>query len=233
MRRPGLLLTSILLVSLSIVAGQKRVKKARVNHPPQISSFSSSTRSVSLCPFYPCAPAGAEIARLTLVATDADRDALQFECAVLVGKLSACGPTMSWDLNNVLRGTHTIAVKVRDGQGGEATANLAITVQDCGVCDPPPPPCPTIEVSCPTQINNPKIVKCQVTISGSAEPYKPPSFKWSVQWGKIVKGQNTREIEVEPTDLDEEIRATVEVGSYDPSCSTTASCSVKIKQPLP
>src|SRR5690349_12034967 len=120
MHRTAFLLMIVLLVATSTALGQKHAQKKRVNHPPEIKSFSSFPNLISLCPWNPC---GGEIASLTLVATDADHDPLQYECATEVGKLlSGCGPSISWDLKNVVRGMHTIRVKVKDGHGGEVTA---------------------------------------------------------------------------------------------------------------
>jgi len=67
-------------------------------------------------------------------------------------------------------------------------------------------------------------------VSCSEEGYGSPTFYWKLNAGRIVKGQNGREIEAATTGANgfEKITATVEVGEYDPACAMTASCSTKI-----
>jgi len=63
-----------------------------------------------------------------------------------------------------------------------------------------------------------------------AKGYTPTSFEWKINAGRIVKGQNSREVEVATAGANgfEKITATVEVGGFDPSCATTiVSCSTK------
>jgi len=217
----------IVLVMLLNASAQKRNQKRRVNRPPEITRFFSSTNAVFLCPWASCGP---EIAQLTLVATDVDHDRLQFDCAVSVGKLSGCGPSMSWDLNNAVRGIHTISVKVRDGHGGEATTQLAITVADCGTCDPPPPPCPTITISTPNEARDNRHLSFTVKTEG-ADGYRDPSFNWTTSVGKIINGQNTSEVEIDASGFEgDELTVTVSVTGFDPACVTTVSKQFVVKK---
>lgn len=67
-------------------------------------------------------------------------------------------------------------------------------------------------------------------IEAEGKTYRPPSFYWKLNAGRIVKGQYGREIEVTTTGANdfEKITATVEIGGFDPSCFMTGSCSTKI-----
>jgi hypothetical protein len=69
-----------------------------------------------------------------------------------------------------------------------------------------------------------------VIIDAKGKSYQPPSFHWKLKAGRIVNDQDGREIEATTTAADgfDKIRATVEVGGFDPSCITAASCSTKI-----
>lgn len=103
-------------------------------------------------------------------------------------------------------------------------------VSDSEACDPPPPPCPVIKVSCPDEMDHSKLFTYSALIEGDAEGRTPTSFKWKVNAGRIVNGQYSRAIEVTTKGADgfENLTATVEVGGFDPSCLTTASCTTKI-----
>ena len=129
------------------------------------------------------------------------------------------------------RGTHQVRVTVTDGRKGKADAALTVITVDSGACDPPPPPCPEIKVSCPNEIDQSKpFIFSALIIEGKAESYEPPSFRWKLNAGRIVKGQNGREIEATTTGANgfDYITATVEIGGFDPVCGMTASCSTKI-----
>jgi hypothetical protein len=172
-----------------------------------------------------------EIAGFSLVVTDADHDPLQYECTIEVGKLlGGCGPSISWDLKNVVRGTQKISVKVRDGHGGEVIAQLAITVADCPICDPPPPPCPKITISTPNEATDSRHLVFNVKTEG-AESYGAPSFDWTTSLGKIINGQNTSEVEIDASGLEtQELTITVSIGGFDPACATLVSKSFFVKK---
>jgi hypothetical protein len=228
MHRTAFLLMIVSLVTTSTASFQKHPQKKRANHPPEIRSFSSFPNLISLCPWNPC---GGEIAGLSLVVTDADHDPLQYECTIEVGKLlGECGPFISWDLKNVIRGTHKISVKVRDGHGGEVIAQLAITVADCPICDPPPPPCPKITISTPNDATDSRHLVFTVKTEG-AESYGAPSFDWTTSLGKIINGQNTSEVEIDASGLEgQELAITVSIGGFDPACATLVSKSFFVKK---
>lgn len=228
MKRTGLLLALSLVVV--ITAAQKREQGKRENHPPTIGSFTSDINAVTHCPWPGSCGNGAKVANLTLVVTDVDGDNLKFECFSSTGKLSKCGRLMTWDLSKVANGVHNVRVSVRDGRGGQATAQVSVTVADCGACDRPPPPCPEIYISCPAEIQFSKLIKFGVKVVQAKKEKVTPTFYWTSSFGKITAGQGTSEIKVEPTDPEEEVRATVEVGSFDPSCKRIYSCTTKIRK---
>jgi hypothetical protein len=167
---------------------------------------------------------------LVVKATDPDGDELQYEYSTSEGTISGKGKSVTWDLNDALRGQHVVHVTVTDGKGGKVEARLTVTTVDGGSCDPPPPPCPVLKVSCPDELDKSKPFIFSALIEGDTPRYDPPTYHWKLNAGRIVKGQNEFEIEATTTGANgfDSITATVEVGGYDPSCLMTASCTTRI-----
>ena len=187
---------------------------------------------VQICPFLPAsAVTGNPEVNLVVNATDPDSDPLHYEYSTTEGTISGKGNSVLWDLRNLPRGPHEVRVTVTDGKGGKVDAALTVTTADASICDPPPPPCPVIKVSCADELDKSKRLLFSATIEGDAKGYTAPSFYWKLNAGRIVKGQNSREIEVTTTGANgfDKITATVDVGGFDPSCTgTIGSCSTKI-----
>lgn len=223
-----LLAISLAFVFPLLTTAEQKPRRQR-NRPPTIDSFTSSLTTIRVCPFLPTA-ADYDKPEVDLIvnATDPDSDALQYEYSKTDGSISGKGKSVIWDLDKVLRGPHQVRVTVTDGKGGKAEAALTVTTVDSGTCDPPPPPCPMVKVSCPEELEKSKPLVFSVLIEG--EGTYEPSFRWKLNAGRIVKGQYGREIEATTTGANgfDGIRATVEVGGFDPSCITSASCTTKI-----
>ena len=218
-----------LLVGLLPASQQK--SRRQPNRPPVIESFTSSSKAVEICPFFRNSAVGPPVVGLYVSATDPDGDPLAYKYSVNEGKISGQGRLVSWNLDDLPRGPHEVRVTVTDGKGGKADASLTVTTVDAGACDRPPPPCPVIEVTCPAEMDKSEPFIFSVAVRGTAKPYQRNSFYWTVNAGRIVKGQNTRRIEASTTGANgfDKITATVEVGGFDPSCTgTTVSCSTNI-----
>lgn len=229
-----LLVISFALVfpfSAAIPAPQQTARR-QPNRPPSIDSFTSSLKSIQICPFFPTA-AVHDNPGVTLVvnATDPDGDSLHYEYSITEGKISGSGQSVVWDLRDLPRGPHEVRVTVTDGKGGKAASALTVTTVDSSACDPPPPPCPVIKVSCADEMGQTKTFKFSAALEGDAKGYTAPTFYWKLNAGRIIKGQNTPEVEATTKGADgfEKITATVQVGGFDPSCAgTIVSCSTKI-----
>jgi len=167
---------------------------------------------------------------LLVNATDPDGDSLQYEYSTTEGSISGKGKSVIWNLDKVVRGPHEVRVKVTDGKGGKVEAALTVTTVDAGTCDPPPPPCPWLKITCPSQMDKSKPFVFSVVIDGITQRYAQPTFHWKLNAGRIVKGEHTAEIEATTTGADgfDSITATVEVGVFDPSCYMTARCTTDI-----
>lgn len=211
----------------AIPASEQKPRRQR-NRPPSIDSFTSSMATIQICPFTQLHDKP-EV-NLVVNATDPDGDSLQYEYSTTEGTISGKGKSVIWNLNNVLRGPHEVRVRVTDGKEGKAEATLTVTTVDSGSCDPPPPPCPVIKVSCPEEMEKSKPFIFSVLIEGEGKPYQPPSFRWKLNAGRIVKGQYGREMEATTTGANgfDNITGIVEVGGFDPSCITTGRCTTKI-----
>ena len=173
---------------------------------------------------------------VTLVAdaTDPNNDQLLYTWSVTGGKLSGEGRQVTWDLTGVANGTYTASVEVNDGNQHTATGQTTVTVADCTDCVKPPPPCPTVAVSCPNEVDPGQPITFTASVSGgdSAATY---TYNWSVSAGTISSGQGTSTISVDTNGLaGQSVTATVSIGGADPSCTgTTASCTTGVKPPPP
>ena len=225
-----------LLISLALgfplVAGLSAAEQRRSrqsNRPPVINSFTSLRRTLEICPFDPFAVKPQT--ELLVNAVDPDGDVLNYEYSTTEGTISGKGRLVVWDLDNVKRGPHEVRVIVTDGRGGKVEAALRVVTVDSRICDPPPPPCPEIKVSCPDALQESKPFKFSaLIIEGKAERDETLSFHWKLNGGRLVKGQDSFEIEATTTGANgsDNITATVEVGGFHPACIPTASCTTKI-----
>ena len=147
--------------------------------------------------------------------------------SVTGGTLTGEGRAVTWDLSAVNPGTYTASVEVNDGNTHTANASTTVTVANCTGCVPP---CPTVSVSCPSDVDQ----GSPITFTASVSSDVSVTYNWSVSAGTISGGQGTSSITVDTAGLGgQTVTATVELGGLDPSCSRTASCTTQIKAPTP
>lgn len=210
-----------------------------VNQPPVISSVTTSLSAiVRPCPpgtsSSTCTPTGNEVT-LTANATDPENDQLLYTWSVTGGRLTGEGRSVTWDLSGVANGTYTATVEVSDGTPGHTVSGSAtVTVADCPGCEKPPPVCPTVSVSCPSEVDTNQPITFTASVSGG-ESGATYTYNWSVSAGTITSGQGTSTITVDTTGAAaQSVTATVSIGGADPSCTgTTASCTTGIKPRAP
>jgi hypothetical protein len=168
--------------------------------------------------------------KLSARATDPDGDTLLYTYTTDGGRVSGEGPEVTLDLTGVAPGVYAVTVEIDDGHGGVATDTAKIEVARC-TCDPPPTPmlgdCPWVTVSCPDTGVFDQPITFVAGISGG-DPAVTPTYKWTVPGFRILSGQGTSAITVEPPAHGGTVVATVEVGGYDRACSMTASCTTSI-----
>lgn len=89
--------------------------------------------------------------------------------------------------------------------------------------------CPTISVSCPSDLGGNKPIRFEASIIGG-KPNTVMPFGWSVTKGKITFGQGTAVIEVDVTGVNwKGLTATVEVSGFHPECPRVASCTTAVR----
>ena len=174
-----------------------------------------------------CTPTGNEVT-LVADATDANNDQLLYTWSVTGGRLSGEGRQVTWDLSGVQNGTYTATVEVTDGGGLKANGSATVTVADCTGCVAPPPPCPSVTVSCPSDIDEGQAVTFTASVTGGPDG-ATWTYNWSVSAGTITSGQGTSTISVDTTGVTGQVTATVSLGGADPSCNNTASCTTGVR----
>jgi hypothetical protein len=194
------------------------------NQAPVVNSVTPSMASV-LRPCPPptrsetCTPTGSEVT-LVANATDVDNDQLLYTWSVTGGRLSGEGRQVTWDLTGVANGSYTATVEVNDGNQHTASGSTTVTVADCTGCVAPRPPCPTVSVSCPSEVEAGQPITFTASISGDTGG-ATTTFNWSVSAGTISSGQGTSTITVDTTGAGgQSVTATVNIGGLDPSCKT-------------
>jgi len=219
----------ILLALLVAAVSASQQKSRHRNRPPTIDSFTSSAAVLRVCAFHPELYDKPQV-DLLVNASDPDGDALQYEYSTTGGSIVGKGKFVSWDLKDALQQKHEVRVTVTDGKGGKVEASLTVAMVDGGSCDPPPPPCPWVKITCPSEMDKSKPFVFSVVIEGNTQSYAQPSFHWKLNAGRIVKGEHAAEIEATTSGANgfDSITATVEVGGFDPSCNMAARCTTKI-----
>ncbi len=202
--------------------------------PPNVApvvSVSSSSSSILLpCPegtsSSTCTPSSSLGVQLTAASSDADNDTLLHTWSVTGGRITGEGRSVSWDLTGVNPGTYTASVEVNDGNQHTASSTTSVTVAVCTECVPP---CPTVSVSCPSDVEADQPITFTASVNGGPSNMTV-TYNWSVSAGTISSGQGTSTITVDTTGAGgQTVTATVELGGVDPACSRTASCSTSVK----
>jgi hypothetical protein len=202
------------------------------NQPPTVTLSASSGTITRPCPPGTISTSGncptTENATVQLAAnaTDPDGDTLLYTYTTTGGRVTGDGANVSWDLSGVQPGTYTSTVEVDDGCGCVAFSSTTVTVAECGDCVPP---CPTIEISCPTDLvtaGTPATVSVNVSGGGNFNA----TYNWTVSAGTISGGQGTPSITIDTTGLaGQQVTATVELGGLPPACERTRSCSFSVQ----
>jgi hypothetical protein len=217
-----------------------RIPPKPPNQPPVITAVTTSLSTITRACTPPSTstncPSATEVT-LTANATDVDNDQLLYTWSVTGGRLTSEGRSVTWDLSGVANGTYTASVEVNDGNGHTVSGSATVNVTDCPDCVKPPPACPTVSVSCPSDVDANQPITFTASVSGgdSAATY---TYNWSVSAGTITSGQGTSTITVDTNGVSaQSVTGSVTIGGADPTCTgTTASCTTAIKpapkQPL-
>jgi K319-like protein len=207
-----------------------RVEPLPPNGPPSVTVSGSSSSITLPCPpgtsSSSCTPSASQEVQLTAASSDPDNDTLLHTWSVTGGRISGEGRAVNWDLSGVNPGTYTASVEVNDGNQHTANASTTVTVAVCTECVPP---CPTVSVSCPSDVDDGTPITFTASVNGGPAGLSP-TYNWSVSAGTISSGQGTSTITVDTKGVGgQTVTATVELGGVDPACSRTASCSTSVK----
>jgi PKD domain len=220
---------------VQLFAGHRNARglPPKPNEAPVVTSVTASSSSITLpCPpgliSESCPTTANLVLGLSAVASDPDGDVLVYTWSVTGGKITGDGRNVTWDLTGARPGTYTATVTVADGTH-QATGNTTVTIADCTNCVKPP--CPTVNVSCPSSAKQGEPVTFTANYSGSGNV----TYNWSVSAGTISSGQGTSSITVDTANLGgQTVTATVEIGGdIDPACPRTASCTTPIEAEVP
>lgn len=86
--------------------------------------------------------------------------------------------------------------------------------------------CPRVSVSCPTSVKEGEAITFTADVAGG-DRNVVPRYNWTIATGRIIEGQGTSSIKVDTFGSGgHAYTATVSISGFDPSCSTTASCSL-------
>ncbi len=106
-----------IIISLLLVTGCKKASTEPKNNDPVISAVTVAPSTVSANGF----------ATVTVTATDADNDALQYNYSPNGGSISGTGASVNWTAPGAA-GAYSVAITVSDGNGGEDTGSGNLTV---------------------------------------------------------------------------------------------------------
>jgi hypothetical protein len=219
-------------------AGHRNEREPSIlpNQPPTASLAASVTTITLPCPpdthssSGSCGVAANTTVGLTTTASDPDGDTLLYTYTVTGGRITGEGTGVSWDLSGVGPGTYTASVEVDDGCGCVTASSTTVTVANCSDCIPNLV-CPTVNVNCPSEVEDGAPVTYTATVNGGS-PAVSPTYNWTVSAGTISSGQGTSSITVDTKGTGgQTITATVELGGVDPSCPRTGTCSTPVKAP--
>jgi hypothetical protein len=200
--------------------------------PLVISSVSASTSLITFCPATGAARSNLECSsnrEVALAANGAfDATEVLYTWSVTGGRLQGEGRQVTWDLSGLAEGAYTATVEVNDGYQHTANGSTTVTIALCSGCEPPPPICPKVSVSCSSRIANQPLM-FEATPTGE-DPEMKPTYTWTVTAGKIIGGQGTSRLMVDITDLGtRSITATVSLSGIDPACTISqASCTTNL-----
>src|SRR5262245_52196068 len=222
----------VMLLAGSLVlqtSGEAKQKARTQNRAPVIKSFTASNQTVSLCPFV--GSAMVNHTALQVQASDPDGDPLTYTYLVPAGTIEGNGSLVVWNLRKESPGTYRASVRVEDPNGNKVYATLNITALNSTACDAPPPPCPTVTVECPSEIESGKLISFVVTVTGG-ESLVDPYYRWKTDAGRIIDGKLEKKMTLDLMHFPfEKVTATVSIGGFDPSCTgTELSCTTRIKE---
>lgn len=98
---------------------------------------------------------------------------------------------------------------------------------------PPPNACPTVRLSSPADVKEREPINFNAEVKGG-DPDVTPTYNWTVSAGTITSGQGTSSITVDTEGIGgQSATATVDVGGYERTCSTSSSSTSAVTKSAP
>jgi len=164
--RSGLSSFVVLVTVLLLIGGCVPANQPATNQPPIITSLKAKQDVLS--PLSSCL--------IECVASDEDGDELSYEWSASKGSINGNGAAVAWSAPES-EGIYNIGVKVTDGNGGEATGSVIITVKN----NHPP----TInDLTADTDWVNP-LDSCQIKCEAEDPDGDELSYEWLSSGGDI------------------------------------------------
>jgi len=164
--RAGLSSFIVLVTVLLLISGCAPVNQPATNQPPIITSLKSKQDVLS--PLSSCL--------IECVASDEDGDELSYEWSARKGSINGIGATVAWSAPED-EGIFRIEVKVTDGNGGEASDSVTITVKNNH------PPTITGLTADATWVN--PLDSCQIKCAAEDPDGDELNYEWSASGGDI------------------------------------------------
>jgi len=213
----GLVLAILTVALFSLPAGTSAQKQKYVSSGPPSLSLAVEPGVIKACEN--------SHVQLNATARASDNAPLRYRWTVNGGHLTGEGANPTWDLSGAHPGAYQAVVEVDDGRDLNCVSFSSVSVVLID-CPPPPPVCPTVNISCPEAGTENAPVTFTANVSGGTGGITP-LYNWNVSAGHIISGQGTPSITVDTKGLaGQTVRASLDVGGFGMPCP--ASCAVSI-----
>jgi hypothetical protein len=221
---PLVLVGLVALAPAAFAQKHKDRTEPAVYTPPTL-EITASPSVVTVC----ADDSGAATGRVQLNAKSDFSGSPRYKWSVSGGRLDGEGANPTWDLSGQQPGYYKAFVEAGTTEECVAFSSVTILVVKC---EPRPPACPNIVISCPDKVgpNQPLTFSASVAggTSGIAQVYN-----WTVSAGRITSGEGTNTITVDTTGLaGQTVKATLVMTGYG-ALNCSASCQVQIQPELP
>ena len=230
MRSPSRVIGYLLPIFLAAVCSSpsptlaQKAKETIAYAPPTL-SLAADPAVISAC-----SDGNGPQIKLNARANSPDGNPIRYHWSTSAGRISGDGAAVIWDLSGLTPGYYKAFVDIQTGDNASECQAFSSTTVLITPCPPPRPVCPTVAITCPTNVVMDQPLVFSASVSGGTPNNVAPLYNWTVSAGTIIAGQGTSSIKVDTTGLGgETIRATLAMGGYTLDCS--ASCSVQIPVP--
>jgi len=218
-------LAALCFVPLNTSAQYRRTSDREVlmNVSPTLSLTAENSAVTS------CATGESAQVKLNARTTSAAGQSIRYRWSATSGRIVGDGPVVTWDLTGLAPGYYKAFVEIETGDTNEHCEAFSSTNVLVNECPPPPPVCPNVAVTCPTDVAVDQPITFSSNVTGGT-PESSRIYNWAVSAGTIIEGQGTSTIKVDTKGLaGQTIRATLSIEGFPQAC--VDSCSVQI--PIP